>query len=336
MKSLFVASTPYQCLTAATISLSNGGNDDIIILKLFSIDDELIDNLRRIFKNVYVSCDFNDNGKKSFLQQLRFVISLKKLIRKCKNKDYQSIFTSNDNLVFNQCIVNKLKTQEMEYIHFEDGSFEYKNSDGTGFSALKWFLLKVKWTTLLMTHIRNYDCIDKSIEKVYLTFPTYRRKCLLELQPYQISRSQFIESIKLLYQPQKINQKIIFCLDHSECGKDIIESSINMCEFLLSICNDVAIKYHPRERYKYIKNEKVFNIDPALPFEAVALGFNGIIISNNSSILHTIKFMNPDSVIICTALMLNQQEDDYIKFLQKIGVLFPGSLSEFKEMITFC
>ena len=100
----------------------------------------------------------------------------------------------------------------------------------------------------------------------------------------------------------------------------------------------VVIKQHPRDRKNYICPDNFTVIKEYRPFERIYYGFNGVFISNLSACLHTAKFMQPNSTVICTVFMDEnkdkKQYGGYIKMLKDQGVLFPKTLQELKKMIS--
>ena len=54
MKNLFIACTPYQCINATAIALEkNNDINDLLIIKNFNVNKDLLKNLEKIFTNIY-------------------------------------------------------------------------------------------------------------------------------------------------------------------------------------------------------------------------------------------------------------------------------------------
>ena len=100
---------------------------------------------------------------------------------------------------------------------------------------------------------------------------------------------------------------------------------------------NVYLKYHPRELPEnyYIKSESEINfIDSSLPLECVLKNFKGVLISNLSSVLHVVNFMNSNIDIICTAYLDNEIRDQsYIEMLKKLNIKMPRNEEELIHLL---
>ena len=198
-----------------------------------------------------------------------------------------------------------------KYCHFEDGAYEYYKD-----SAFNWL------------------CKRDRVSKMFLFFPEYRFDTLKSLPAEKINRDKYLKTVKILYEPKPLKKQIIYSLDCPEFFNS------NISKQILDIIRpyDVAIKCHPRDGKKYLWPSKFTVLDRNKPFESFYYGFNGIFISNLSSCLHTAKFMQPDSVVICTIYFDSsknlKESEKYIKMLKELGVLFPKTLAELKSMIS--
>ncbi len=224
-----------------------------------------------------------------------------------KKDSYDSFFSCN----WYHGHITPFLSPNKKYCHFEDGAYEYYKD-----SAFNWL------------------CKRDRVSKMFLFFPEYRFDSLKNLPAEKINRDKYLEAIKILYEPKPIRNKIIYSLDCPEFFNSTTSKQI------LDIIKpyDVAIKRHPRDGKKYLWPSNFTVLDKNKPFESFYHGFNGIFISNLSSCLHTAKFMQPDSVVICTIYLDSsknlKESEKYIKMLKKLGVLFPKTFAELKSMIS--
>ena len=225
-----------------------------------------------------------------------------------KKKDsYDKIF------IFNiKCFYDYMGYRPNRYFHVEDGLNEY-----TYESSNTWL-----W---------NKD----RMEKIFLTFPEYRLESLKSINAEPISRENYLKAIDILYDPKPINYKILYCLDNPEIAD---KKSENQIINIIKNYNNVALKHHPRDKRRLLWPKNFTVLNRSKPFEGFYYGFNGILISNLSSCLHTAKFMKPDSTVICTIYLdhnkITKDQEKYINMIKDLGVLFPKTMDELNSMIS--
>lgn len=200
------------------------------------------------------------------------------------------------------------------YCHFEDGSYEYNQ-----ISAFNWL------------------CDTSKAKKIFMLFPEHRFKGLQNIESEQISREKYLEAINILYEPVSLNRKIIFCMNCPE--SDHIKHSKTIINILKEYKDSVAIKCHPRDSKQYLFPQEFTIINKNLPFESFCYNFNGLLIADLSSCLHTSKYVSPNLTVICTAFIGHQSDflnkwQEYLNMLKSIGVLFPKSIEELNIMVS--
>ena len=130
MRSLFMAFTPYQCVNSTALALSNVENESDIVLMEWGnkSDKQLIDNLHKVFKNVYIISNINrlrQSKEWSMKDYYLYTKNIRKLVKKLKGQQYSKIYASSENHLYVQFILKKLVRNNVKYYHYEDGSFEY-------------------------------------------------------------------------------------------------------------------------------------------------------------------------------------------------------------------
>ena len=129
MSSLFIAFTPYQCINATTLALSNTDNEcDIVLIEWGNDGNQmLIDNLYKVFKKVYIIPNINclrKNKKWTIRDYYIYTKKIRTLVKKIKKNHYSKIYASSENHLYVQFILRKLLDDAVKYYNFEDGSFE--------------------------------------------------------------------------------------------------------------------------------------------------------------------------------------------------------------------
>ncbi len=199
-----------------------------------------------------------------------------------------------------------------KYCHFEDGAYEYYKD-----KAFNWL------------------CNKERVEQMFLMFPQYVFDTLKSLPSEAISREKYLEAISVLYNPQPVQNKVIYSLD---CPEFLNNAFAKQIINILKNYDNVAIKCHPRDGRKYLWPKNFTILDKSKPFESFYYGFNGIFISSLSSCLHTAKFMKPNSTVICTIYLDSsknlEESKKYVAMLKELGVLFPKTIAELKSMIS--
>lgn len=339
MRSLFIAFTPYQCINSSTLALSNVNSEsDIIVMEWGNkCDKKLITNLYKIFKNVYVIPNLNyfkQNNEGRMINYYKYNKKIWTLLKDLKQRRYTHIYASSENNLYVQFFLKKLIKDTAKYYHFEDGSFEYSsyveiNKGMT--NKIKVFLHGM----LLGYHKKEYNFPGQAgiVKKLYLLYPEFRRAELLNKKAENINKKIFNNAINILYPDVALlNNGIVICLDLSDRGEFCINLNQKVYDIVKNQTDNLYLKYHPREFQNnyYIKSDVKINlIDSSLPIECILKNFKGIIVSNLSSSLHIITFMNPNIKVICTACLGEKiEEKAYVEMLTKLNVKMPKTEAE--------
>lgn len=340
MKNIFIVFTPFQCITATSLALKDFESDsDLILIEWGLTDIKLINNLKKIFNNVYIIPNLK-NAKRykkwTIIDDYNYAKNIRSLVKELAGVGYNQIFSSSENHPYIQFIITKILNSQNMYFHFEDGSFDY-SSKIEKVEGIVDYLKKKKWDVLLgYNKIEyNYPAQPEWTEKIFLFYPNYRRIELAQKESEQIKSEFFNCALEYIYQDNfTVKEGIVVCLDLSDSEDYIIEINKKICNTLQRKQN-VYIKYHPRENPEnyYISNN--FNIIPAhLPAESVLKSFRGIVISNLSSILHVLTVIAPDVQIICTNMLANNITDEsYIRMLSQIGIKMPKTYEGFYDLL---
>lgn len=345
MRNLFIAFTPYQCVNSTALALSNAiDKSDIVLIEWGNKRDKnLVDNLYKAFENVYIIPNIIELKKrnKMWSRKVDYIHSknIRKLIKQLLEQNYSKIYASSENNVYVQFILRKLIKGSIKYYHFEDGSFEYSSYVEKSEGLID-YIKHIRRGFLLGFYkkIYNFPGQAKQIEKIYLLYPEFKRAELSNKETEKINQSLFYRSLEILY-PNVISldKGVVICLDISERGDKIIDLNQKIYNIVQSQVNTLYLKYHPREYSNnyYISSQKQVNIiDSYLPIECVLKDFNGVMISNLSSSLHTLKFINPNIEIICTAYLDSEIKDkSYVDMLTKINVKMPKTKEELINLL---
>ncbi len=225
-----------------------------------------------------------------------------------KKNSYNRVFSCN----WYHGFIPENFNENKKYYHFEDGSREYDRD-----SAFDWL------------------CKRENVKKMFLFFPKYRFNSFQNIQTESISREKYLKALDILYGSNSIDSKIFFCMNCPEQPNIMATKQIIN---VLKEYNNVAIKCHPRDGKKYLWANNFKIIDKNRPFESFYKDFKGIVISDVSSSLHTAKFMQPESTVICTYFIPGNKHSlnfiNYTKMLKELGVLFPKTIEELREMIS--
>lgn len=344
MRSLFMAFTPYQCVNSTAIALSNLNHESDIILMEWGdkSDEKLVNNLYKIFKNVYIIPNINrlrQSKEWSIWDYYIYTKKIRKLVKKLNQKKYSQVYASSENHLYVQFILKRLVKNGVKYYHFEDGSFEYSShlEKSKGFSD---DIRRLQEGILFGYYKRlyNYPGQAKGIEKLYLLYPELRRLELANHKAEKIDLSLFRKSLDLLYPDvASIDKGVIICLDLSERGESVRNLNQKVYDIVKSQTDNIYLKYHPREFINnyYIQSDASVNIiNSYLPIECVLKNFSGVMVSNLSSSLHVLTFMNPNVDIICTAHLDSEIKDkSYIQMLTNLNVKMPKNDEELSSLL---
>ena len=281
------------------------------------------------YKNLYIfaialqrSNDINDiftwskNG--NYISKLKKVFNRVYLLS--DEKDMSEFLLKRDsyNHIFSCNCYHAKEWEQLQvynsYYHFEDGSYEYNQINAP-----------------------NWLCDVTKAKKLFMLFPEHRFKGLQGIEAEQISKEKYLEAINILYEPVYLNIKIIFCMNCPEFN--YIKLSKTIINTLKNYSDSIVVKCHPRDSKQYLFPEEFTIINKNLPFESFYYGFDGLLISDLSSCLHTAKFISPNSTVICTAFVGHQEDflnkwQGYLNMLKNIGVLFPKSIEELDTMVS--
>ena len=340
MRNLFMAFTPYQCVNSTTLALSNVENEsDILLLEWGDKSDKkLIDNLYKVFKNVYIISNIHrlrQSEQWSIKDYYVYTKNIRKLVKKLKGQQYSKIYASSESQPYIQFFLKKLVRNSVKYYHIEDGSFEYSSYVEQCKGLMNNIKRIIKGIILgFYPKVYNFPGQADGIEKLYLLYPELRRLELVNNKEVEkINQDLFCKSLEILYPKiHSIDKGIIIALDMSARGQNFMDLNQRIYDIVQSKIDNVYLKYHPRElpQNYYIKSNIDINIiDSHLPLECVLKNFKGILISNLSSVLHVVSFMNPDIDIICTAYLDCKIRDKaYVEMLTNLNVKMPKTEEE--------
>ncbi len=102
-KNLFLAFTPYQCIIASCIALEQKDKlSDLVIIQNCNFDNQFLENLRKVFNNVYVISEKERNRGsyfRRFYNRELYFRQLKKLLTQLLNKQYDYIYSTSERYI---------------------------------------------------------------------------------------------------------------------------------------------------------------------------------------------------------------------------------------------
>lgn len=345
---LYIAFTPYQCIVSATLSqMKQNNTSELIILNNFKISSRFLESLHRYFENITV---INLEKNTTILKLYYNSKELHKILKEIKkNKSFLNIHSSSECDVYNRTIVSKLCNTFTKYHHFEDGSFEYSDTLDLVPQGIKGKIIQILYYLIFKIKIKYKATyipgVADWVESVALLYPELCREEIKKSKKniQAISSSDFYGVINNLFELQSVKPITTDCivfLDHSAVGVETIKKNRIICKQLKRNGLSVSIKYHPREcieNYYIVNNDLNYTELPAnLPAECLIKDYDGVIISNFSSVLHTLKFLNPKLNILCIGLLSNEAKspnNNYINLLKHIGIIVPSSVEELTKYL---
>lgn len=319
-ENLFIVFTPFQLINATTIILQEELNNNTLLLlnNCFDYSSIKMSVLERdVFQEIIIPKFSKANG-------INFISTYKE-INKHKKK-YKRIYASSEATFFIQATIKN--NPQADYYHFEDGSFDYSNSK----EQYDWVrLIGSNIYTLLSTHFKHrYDKILypgtlKNIKGIYALYPENLRE-EMKAPTYKIKCDIFRKVVDTLFnEGVDVSDSTVICLDHSEVIDDAYLNGIKQILAQSNSANQkIFLKYHPREKKFYLDDvlsSKIIKVKPEIPIEKYILNAsNANVVSNLSSSMHTLKFLNPSINIICISNIIKsnfaQNNKKYLEFLK--------------------
>lgn len=326
---LFIVFTPFQLINATTIILQEELNNNTLLLlnncfDYSSIKMSVLEG--NVFQEIVTPKFSKANG-------INFISTYKE-INKQKNK-YKRIYASSEATLFIQATMKN--NPQADYYHFEDGSFDYSNSrekyDWVRFIGSNIYVL-------LSTHFQHrynkvlYPGTIKNIKGIYALYPENLRE-EMKAPKYKIDCDIFRKVVDMLFNKgANVSNSTVICLDHSEVVDDTYLNGIKMILVQSNLVNQkIFLKYHPREKNFYLDDmlsSKIIKVRSEIPIEKYIINAsNTNVVSNLSSSMHTLKFLNPSINIICISNII---KSNFAKNNKKYLVFLKNTLQiEFAE-----
>lgn len=335
IKNLFIVHTPYHILLSTSVCLSKqyiNCENSIFINDTFGRDERLIENLRGIFKNIYlIQCKKNIN----FIDELHF-------IKFCLNdKLYDNIFVNNESEIKTQLIINENLKEDGKLIYIEDGTSNYRsflnNSKYISDDILNYC------SQILNIYIENINFLGghSRINERYFLYPELVMDKLKNKNNKSINCNLLKDAIRLIYRNYDYigEDFILIALEHSSFVGIYREYNLNTYVNLikniikeLSKSNkNIYIKYHPREEIEYLnfcfQYSNVYVLDKSLAIESLFCE-NMMLISLRSTSLITFSKLFTSKNAICIQNLLGDFENDLTELFNKVGIFFPNTIDE--------
>lgn len=335
MKKIFFVITPYQLLLSrAIIENYKYKNVHLVIINKENFDFKNID--QTCFNKISILGSSKNNGFISkILKNLKLIyfVCYVYIIR----NNYDKLFYSNEKSPYIQGIIRIFSQKGVTINYIEDGANAYCD--------LRFNYINHKFSLLdkFMLFDRKYEYVEchgeLSLSKsVYSLYPEYLRDELKDKNIIKIKK----DSLRRVLPNNSMRNNIIILMDMSDSPN--AKLFLKLIKFLNNKNINTFIKYHPREKYKYVNVKKlnrpnlISELNNKLSIEEILNGTkSNIIISNYSTSLHTLSLISDNTLIslyeICKNNTQKNDIDLYINMLKKIGVLFPNSMIELENKI---
>ncbi|PTV93032.1 hypothetical protein C8C76_15613 [Halanaerobium saccharolyticum] len=355
MNNIFLVHTPYHLMLSVGFAKQLVEQDNfLIIFEDFDVSSVDTNNFSHLFKKIeilqgnLVLKDINII-KKIYL----YYINIKKLKKIIKKRNFDKVFTFNNNIILDQKIFELVnQKRKCKVIYIEDGSAAYNQS----YKECGNLKRKVKsLTKKAIFNLNDYgQCVsilglNNYIDELFVLYPELIREELREKKVKKITDTQFADGAKLVYKNlfdeiEVSRNSIIVFLDKYEFVKTIQQNYFYILERIIEYSKeknkDVYFKYHPREEKEFIKlleldYKNIFFIKKEIPSEVVgySLSGNNIIISTTSTSLLTINKIIEDKSFIISLVKILDLETVIIKAYSKLNFSIPNNIDELKKII---
>jgi hypothetical protein len=350
---MFFTNTPYHILLA--IALAN--NNLIKNKNRFANNLIIVDNFNgaAIYKKsleLWKNNPFNkiwilnsDSSKtrlSHYITERKKVNEIKRII---KNSKPIFLYTNNDVSNIGKAIIMSSKNYNTKCIYIEDGIEPYLNNDkGKKLSQFRLMMQKIiygKHSMYVPFHGAN-----PGIDEIHCNYPElidrkkYASKKIVKIDFSIYKIFEDLNFVKILLSFMKIDItkitkiKYIFVLPHSDFIKQnplyFEKYKSFLKKYVNSKSNNIAIKYHPREKnigYFSLKNSNIYYIPKILSMEFLYFilkrkASESIeIFGLRSTSLMTSRIILPDSEIYMLNIPSNNKKYSYTKY-EKIGIKF--------------
>lgn len=328
-QNLFIVHTPYHILLATSISQSNEYIDDyneIFINNTFGIKEREVNKLRKIFKKVHVLNNLSD------LSEVYSLIG---------NKKYKRIFVNNESEIKTQYILNNNLIKSGEIIYIEDGTANYLNLK---MKALDNKVIE-RYSKLLNIELENLMILGSysKIKKRYFLYPYLVRKELLDSkESLEIDGYMLTNAINLFYGflecGEEYNKNVVIALENSEFFNDEYDM-YNYIKVINKIIVEldknkikVYIKYHPREKKRYLESYINYSryieyIESSQAIEKYYKLKNLYLISMKSTCLISFCKIFGKERAICINNLFNKNNDDIVEIFKKLNIYLPNDIN---------
>lgn len=295
MNNLFVMHTQYNLiLSVGEVSRLKSDNNILVLFAEFTLSDEMLDSLKKVFSEMYVVSDKFIGDKKLF-DEATFIRRCLKKVKQLKKTSFDRIYLSQER-VFDTILyeIVKRKNRNVECIAVEEDAYYSINNKFNDANYVHKPSLKAKIKSLLMAILLigyryNYKkfgyCYGMSpiYDSVLVLYPDLVRRELSGKKKYEVLPQMLNEGIKAIYSNKNISYPesekyvlIFFDLMNRYKNKSaVLEVFCGLLEQCERDNITVLMKYHPRETEKFTLTENVFEIDQIIPAEKVLLDLLG-------------------------------------------------------------
>lgn len=308
MRNAFFCTTPYQVLTAFTLSKQIKGQSDIYIIDQFAKADQLVDAVKQScrFEKVNLIQEFSifrmkrEGAKASALRRryIQIYLKLDKYVRKIipDLSIYTDLFASCNSFVPRMFFMSAAKNKmDIRYHYYDDGIGSYYNGQiyrlsGFDYYARRFLLGKRAANIKYDVYLYSPDLFEKLLPNVLID--------VHKILPIQ-RNAEDMKTIERIYSINSYNiirQKIVF-LDtvHAEMSYPMGHEEVmrEMNEIIEKLGREnVIVKPHPRDIKKRFDCE--YYEQPSLPMEVLCMHqdfSNKVLLSFFSTSLITPKML---------------------------------------------
>lgn len=295
MNNLFIMHTQYNLILAAGIALRHpDDNNTLVLYSEFSVSDEMICSLKKVFQDIVVVNDRFRMPQRLF-SEIKHIWKCLSQTRRLWKRKFDVAYLSQER-VFDLALLGKIRKYSKcaDCIAIEEDAYYSINNLRNSESYVPCISRRVKITNWIMHAALcgfPYDYKELiycyGMHSVYscanLLFPEIARKELQGKKLIEVTIDDVIAGIRTLYSeirvdyPQNTKYVVVFMdlmnrYHDKALVKTVLLKTMKMCA---ENGRTILIKYHPRETDRFEIGGDVHEINMIIPAEKVLLDLRG-------------------------------------------------------------
>lgn len=305
MKNLFVMHTQYNLiLSAGILSRYRDAHNTLVLFSEFSLTDEMLRAISRIFDKVIIVRDHYEPQKR-MCDDIKEIRGCLKAVRGIMNERYDNIFMSQErtfDMILRRWVKRKNKKAVCQHVE-EDVYYSVQNRynaiDYVPKESVKTKIKKLIYAIVFLKYPYKFwetsYCYGMSSEydAVNLLFPELARREISGKRLFQITKEELQTGVERLYShivfdyPESDKYAIFFFdlmnrYKNLELVRNVLEKQIELAR---KEGRCVLFKYHPRETNKFNNIKDGLEIPSILPAEKILFDFlgNDVVVVGNAT-----------------------------------------------------